>query len=232
MHVRVRAKLPIPQGARRDSLRCFAAAFDIVPKGTKDYNQSIYEWASWPKEKRLETARKLFAESGYSSSNPLRLTISYNTDANHKKVTLAIASMWQKAFGKMGLKVALENQEWKVFLRTRQQGDFQIARDGWIADYNDASSFTNLLFSTNPQNNSHYSNADYDAIQNTANAEQNLAKRQALFEKGMALALSEYPVIPLYHYVAIHLVKPYVGGYTLRDPLDHTHTRSLYVMEH
>lgn len=207
-------------------------AYDLVPVGTVNYRQQTYEWATWSYEKRVQKAQELFQESGYSANHPLKVTLSYNTDVGHKKVTLAVASMWQKVFGKNGLKVALENQEWKVFLRTRQQGDFQIARDGWIADYNDASSFANLLFSTNPQNNSHYNNSEYDQIQNNANAEQNIEKRQALFEKGMQLALSEYPVIPLYNYVAIHLVKPYVGGYTMRDPLDHTYTRSLYVMEH
>lgn len=209
-----------------------SSAYDLIPNGTVNYTQQKYEWASWSYEKRVQKAQELFKESGYSETNPLKITVSYNTDIGHKKVTLAVASMWQKVFGKNGLKVALENQEWKVFLRTRQQGDFQIARDGWIADYNDASSFANLLYSTNPQNNSHYNNPMYDQIQNSANAEQDLKKRQELFEKGMQLALSEYPIIPLYNYVAIHLVKPYVGGYTLHDSLDHTHTRNLYVVEH
>lgn len=207
-------------------------AYDLLPIGTANYTQQKYEWSTWSAEKRLQEAQKLYQEAGYSKDNPLKITITYNTDILHKKVTLTAASMWQKAFGNLGLKVALENQEWKVFLRTRQQGDYMVARDGWIADYNDASTFTNLLVTKNPQNNSGYTNPEYNAIQKEAEVEQNVTKRKELFEKGMRLALADYPIIPLYNYVSLHLVKPYVGGYTQKDPLDHIHTRNLYITDH
>lgn len=206
-------------------------AYDVVPKGTLSYDQQNYEWATWPTQKRLETARKLFAEAGYSESNPLNLNISYNTDVVHKKITVAVASMWTEAFGR-GVKVGLTNQEWKVFLKTRQQGDFQVARDGWQADYNDASTFLNLFTSTNPQNNSHYKNPKYDALLKQAAVESNPKKRQKILQDASKLALADYPVIPVYYYVTSHLFKPYVGGYTGKNALDHMYTRNYYIVEH
>lgn len=207
-------------------------AYDVVPKGTIDYDQQNYAWSTWPTQKRLEEARKLFEESGYSAKNPLNITISYNTDVVHKKITLAVASMWMEAFGSKGLKVDLTNQEWKVFLKTRQQGDFQVARDGWQADYNDASTFLNLFTSTNPQNNAHYKNLKYDALLKQASTESNPKKRQKIMQDASKLALADYPVIPVYYYVTSHLFKPYVGGYTGKNALDHMYTKNYYIVDH
>lgn len=207
-------------------------AYDVVPTGTIDYVQQNYDWASWPAAKRLEEAKKLYLESGYSEKKPLNITISYNTDVVHKKITLAVASMWEKAFGKMGLKVSLTNQEWKVFLKTRQQGDYQVARDGWQADYNDASTFLSLFDSSNPQNNAHYKNPKYDALLKQAAREYNVKKRGEIMQEASRMALADYPVIPVYYYVTAHLFKPYVGGYTGKNPLDHMYTKNYYVVDH
>lgn len=207
-------------------------AYDVVPKGTLDYTQQNYEWSTWPADKRIDVARKLFKEAGYSDKNPLSLTISYNTDVVHKKITLAVASMWTSAFGSKSVKVELVNQEWKVFLKTRQQGDFQVARDGWQADYNDASTFLNLFSSTNPQNNSDYKNPQYDELLKKASVESKTAKRKEIMQQASRLMRADYPVIPIYYYVTSHLFKPYIGGYTGKNALDYMYTRSYYVLEH
>lgn len=207
-------------------------AYDVVPKGTLDYTQQNYEWSTWPADKRIEAARKLFKEAGYSDKNPLNLTISYNTDVVHKKITLAVASMWTSTFGSKSVHVELVNQEWKVFLKTRQQGDFQVARDGWQADYNDASTFLTLFSSTNPQNNAHYKNAQFDELLKKASVESKAAKRKEIMQQASRLMRADYPVIPVYYYVTSHLFKPYVGGYTGKNALDHMYTRNYYVLEH
>ena len=206
-------------------------AYDLVPLGTQDYTQQNYEWSNWSAEQRVAEAKKLFSEAGYSAEKPLKLKISYNTDINHKKVTLAVAAMWQNTFGRDGLQVELENQEWKVFLKTRQQGDYVVARDGWQADFNDASTFTDLLRSSNPQNNSKYTNNKIDDLLSKATIEKNPAERRKILETSMRTAMADYPVIPLYSYVTTHLVKPYVGGYTGKNPLDHMYTKYYYVIE-
>ena len=62
----------------------------------------------------------------------------FNTDDKHKAIGEALQSMWQEV---LGVNVTLSNQDWNVFLNSRKQGQYQIARNGWIADYNDACSF-------------------------------------------------------------------------------------------
>lgn len=208
-----------------------SAAYDIVPVGTADYLQQNYEWANEPRDQILAEAQKLYGEAGFSPEKPLQITISYNTNVLHKKVMIAVAAMWSKAFAKQGLKVNLLNQEWKVFLKTRQQGDYQVARDGWIADYNDVSSFADLFRSGNPQNNSHYSNPKYDEQMALAAREMNPKKRQEIMQNAVQMMLNDYPVIPLYAYVTTHLVKKHVKGFSNRNPLDHQYSRHFYLVD-
>ena len=77
-------------------------------------------------------------------------TINYlfNTSSGHQK----IAEYLQSAFATVGIKLALESQEWAVFLNTRKDGNYSIARNGWLADYNDACSFLDM-WTTNSGNN-------------------------------------------------------------------------------
>ena len=93
-------------------------------------------------------AKELLTEAGYGPGKPLKFELLYNTDDNHKKVAVAVASMWKK----LGVQVSLVNQEWKTYLETKKQGNFDVGRAGWIADYNEASSmldpvsYTHLLY--------------------------------------------------------------------------------------
>ena len=97
-------------------------------------------------------ARRLYAQAGYSAENPLRVEVLYNTNENHKRISVAIASMWKE---QLGVETSLVNQEWKVFLETKnRKEDTQVFRAGWIGDYDDAYSFAQLMHSKNAQNDS------------------------------------------------------------------------------
>lgn len=69
--------------------------------------------------------------------------------------------MWQT---ELGVTVNLSNQDWNVFLKSRKDGDFQIARNGWIADYNDPCSFLDMWYTGGGNNDAQYSNPEYDAL--------------------------------------------------------------------
>ena len=86
--------------------------YDIVSMGTKNYNQSKYDWVSLSFKDRVNKAQKLLAEAGYGTKNPLKIKILYSTNENNKKLVLAIAAMWKQ---NLNVDVTLENQEWKVF---------------------------------------------------------------------------------------------------------------------
>lgn len=201
---------------------------DIVPFGMADYKHQSYAWEKLSQTERIAEAQKLYKEAGYSKEKPLIITYSYNTNVLHKKIAIALASMWEQA---LGVKVSLTNQEWKVFLTERGEGRFVTARDGWIADYSDPSTFLDLFHSKNPQNHVKYKNPKYDALLNQASLEQNKQKRSKILEQASSLMMNDYPMISLYTYVVTHLVKSYVGGYTGENPLDHMYSKNFYIID-
>lgn len=185
------------------------------------YRNDVYEWESWTMPQRLAQAKKLYAEAGYSANNPLTVTISYNTLDKHRKVALAIASMWKNT---LGVNTELNNQEWKIFIKTRVKGDYEIARDAWIAgkDITDYLDFSYLCHAN--QNNSHYCNPEYDRLVQKADRSSDPAQAQQLYHQAIQIVLKDYPIIPIVQSTYYRLVKPYVHGY---DP-SNNHTDELY----
>ena len=203
-------------------------AYSWTPRVT-GYTQQPPDWAGWTQERRNTEARRLFKESGHSEANPLTIQILYNTSENHKRLAVAIASMWKQV---LGVETKLLNQEWKVFLETRKQKTMPgVARNGWIGDYNDAYSFTQLLASDNEQNDSGFANDEYDALLDRAAVEPDMQKRAELMEAAERLMLEEQPIIPIYFYVSKHLIKPWVGGFE-PNIMDHHYTKNFHILKH
>jgi oligopeptide transport system substrate-binding protein len=203
-------------------------AYSWTPRVT-GYTQQPPDWAGWTQERRNTEARRLFKESGHSEANPLTIQILYNTSENHKRIAVAIASMWKQV---LGVETKLFNQEWKVFLETRKQKTMPgVARNGWIGDYNDAYSFTQLLASDNEQNDSGFANDEYDALLDRAAVEPDMQKRAELMEAAERLMLEEQPIIPIYFYVSKHLIKPWVGGFE-PNIMDHHYTKNFHILKH
>ncbi len=194
----------------------YSTATDTVEGGK--YKGLDYEWGSWSRDKQIAEAKKLYAEAGYSATNPYTVSISYNTNDLHKKTALAVAAMWKSV---LGVNVNLQNQEWKTFIQTRHKGGYQIARDGWIADYNSVTSYTNLYECKNDQNNSHYCNSKYDKLIEQAKADTNQDHKVDFYREALRIPLNDYAVIPLFQYTIQVLVKPYVTGFD-------SNTNSLY----
>ncbi|MDO4251095.1 MAG: ABC transporter substrate-binding protein, partial [Moraxella sp.] len=130
-----------------------------VISGMKNYTP---EWKSWDKAKRIEEAKKLLTEAGYSTSNPLKFELLYNTSETHKKLAVAAASFWKDNLGFVD--VSLTNQEWKTYLETRRQQKFDMSRGGWCADYNEPSTFLNTFRINNSNNNGKYNNPEFDKL--------------------------------------------------------------------
>ena len=102
----------------------------------------------------VETLKKYYtydAATGKFTDFP-SLTYLYNTSAGHK----AIGEYIQSAFAAIGITMNLENQEWNTFLNTRKNGDYSVARNGWLADYNDAICFLDMWTSGSGNNDIQY----------------------------------------------------------------------------
>ncbi len=98
----------------------------------------------------INTLKKYYAfdeESGKFTNVPA-LTYIYNTDDNHQ----AIGEYIQGALSVLGISVELTNQEWNTFLNTRKEGDYTVARNGWLADYNYPISFLDMWITVSGNN--------------------------------------------------------------------------------
>ena len=204
-------------------------AYSWVPPNVMNYESIYYEWKDWPIEKRIKEAKILFSKAGYGPDNPLEIEIRYNTNENHKKIAIVIASMWKRH---LGVKTTLYNEEWKVFLANRKGKKVtQVFRAGWIADYNDAYSFAELLHSQHGINDGGYNNSEYDRNLELSATEANVERRKQYLQNAEQLMLKDYAIIPIYHYTSKHMVKPYVGGY-VDNTMDHHYSKHLYILKH
>jgi len=195
------------------------AAYSFVPPGVAYYDKPAeVQWKDLPIAERLKKAKALLAEAGFGPDNPLEFTLRYNTSENHKRIAVAVVSMWKA----IGVKAELFNSEVKVHYADLKQGDFQVARAGWIADYNDAQNFLYLLETRTGANNyGRYSNDEYDTLMIDAEVTSDLEKRAQMMLKAESLAMRDQPVIPIYHYVSKSLVSKKVEGYV--DNPQHIH---------
>jgi oligopeptide transport system substrate-binding protein len=201
-------------------------AYGAIVKGTNGADVTSYEWSTWPMDKKVAEAKKLLAEAGVTAGTKLKFA--YNTSDYHKKMAIFAASEWKT---KLGLDLELEAMEFKVLIKKRNDKDYQIARNGWVADYNDATTFLALIQCGNDQNVQNSCNKQADALIDEGNSSLDPAKRKQLLTQGAKLAMEDYPMLPLLQYTVPRLVKSYVGGYTSTNTLDRYRGKDLYIIK-
>ncbi len=154
----------------------------------------------------LAEARRLLAEAGYPDGKGLRpIELLYNTSQNHKKIAEALQQMWRQ---NLGINVSLVNQEWKVYLDSQDTLNYDLSRAGWIADYVDPNTFFDLWRTGDGNNDTGFSNADYDRLLEESLATADEAARRALFARMDAILMDELPIIPLYFYTRTYAANP------------------------
>ena len=118
--------------------------------------------------------------------------------------------MWKR---ELNIDITISNQEWKVYLNSVSQREFQVARRGWIGDYVDANNFLDLFITDGGNNNTGYANDIYDdIILNLAPKAKTREERYELFYKAESMMMDEMPIIPIYTYTSKHLIHPSVEG--------------------
>jgi oligopeptide transport system substrate-binding protein len=202
-------------------------AYNFAHQQVAGLKFDLPEYATWTQKERDAKAKALLSEAGFGPDKPLKFTLLYNTSENHKKNAIAIASMWKKA---LGVKVELENQEWKTFLETRRSGTYDVTRAGWCGDYNEASTFLSLLQSNNASNDFSYHSAPYDAFMDAAMKSNTDAQRSNNYRKAEAQLATDMPIAPIYHYVNARLVRANVGGYPMHNAEDLIYSKDLYII--
>ena len=181
-------------------------AYCFTPPNTGGFNAK--EGYDYNPRKAKQLLDSYLKEKGMDELPPFEL--SYNTSEGHKKVAEALQAMWKKA---LGIEIQLLNMEWKVFLSTISNGDYSIARAGWIGDYVDANTFLHLWRTGDGNNLTGWSNADYDLSLQLAEQSLEPLERFTHFQKCEDLLADEVPILPLYFYVQVSLRHPTVKGW-------------------
>ena len=122
--------------------------------------------------------------------------------------------------------------EFKVLVKKRHDGTFELARDGFIADYNDATNFLALVRCDSDQNNNFNCNRKAEDLINQAEQSDDAGKRKELLTQATKMIMDDYPMIPLVQYSLPRLVKSYVGGYSLQNAQDRFRSKDLYIIKH
>ena len=181
-------------------------AYNWTHWAVADFERPHSEWADdMDQAQRIEKAKELMAEAGYSTDNPLELRLQYNTSDDHKKIAIA-ASQMLKA---IGVNIVLDNYEWKIHTDRMQSQDFDMARYAWCGDYNEASTYLDLMTSYSGHNNGQWFNDQYDQIMADSKT---AADPQPLYQQAETLLTDEMPIIPIYHYANVDMIAADIKG--------------------
>ena len=186
----------------------------MVPYGLKDDADKDFREANGNLIKMDDKEAAKLLEEGLAEENMTKddlngMVIVYNTDENHKKIAQAIQEMWNS---KLGISLKLENMEFQTLIDRRRQGDFSIARAGWVGDYADPMTMLDLFTTGNPQNNSRWGDPEFDKLIKTAKTTLDSKERMDSMKEAEKILMRDKPVVPIYFYTATYVTKPNVKG--------------------
>ncbi|MFC4777892.1 peptide ABC transporter substrate-binding protein [Paenibacillus sp. GCM10023252] len=183
-------------------------SFGFVPPGItgveKQYREEIKD--DFFKEDAAE-AKKLLAEGLKEQGLDKfpKVTVIFNTSDGHKKIAEAIVEMWRQ---NLGIEVGIENQDFPVLLKNRTAMNYQIARAGWGADYNDPMTYLDMFVTNGTQNNTGFASAEYDSLIKKAYSTDDQKVRMDALSKAEKILMDEMPIMPIYYYSNVYMVKP------------------------
>lgn len=156
-------------------------------------------------------AKKLLAEAGYPGGKGFpKFEYLHNVSSGHQAIGEALQNMWKK---ELGIECTLSAQEWGVFTATRRKGDYDVARNGWLGDYNDPISFLDMWETKSGNNDSKWSNAEFDALIKTIKGTDDRTVRYDAMHKAEDILMAEMPQAPIYYYVDIYLKSAKLEGF-------------------
>jgi oligopeptide transport system substrate-binding protein len=190
----------------------------FVPTGlsdvetTTEFHEKSNKWYSVDPadyEANVKEAKKLLEDAGYPNGKGFP-TVELMINPGHESVAEAVIYMWQQ---ELGINATISSQDWAVFSDTRNSGDYQIARHGWLADYNDPISFLDMWVTGGGNNDAQYSNAEYDKLIKQVKASSDREERITLMHQAEEILAKDMPIIPLYFYTDLYLKSDKLEGF-------------------
>ena len=197
-------------------------AFTFTPGATAGFEVPAVAFGQMTQDERNAKATELMAAAGYGPDNPLKFEYMYNTSEGHKKIAIGAQQMWKET---LGAEATLANQEWKTFLKTRGGQNFDVARGGWCGDYNEASTFLDLMTTPSGYNDGKFSNAEVDELMTSARTMSDATSNYTRVEEIMA---NEMPIIPVYHYTGVFMLRNNLKGWPFNNVEQNVYSRDLY----
>jgi len=157
----------------------------------------------------LAKAKELLAAAGYPEGQGLPVLEYMTNDSGYHKV---VAEYLQSCWKELGVTMDIKILEWSTFTPTRRKGDYQIARDGWVYDYDDPSNMLNLFNSISGNNSAKYNNPEMDKLLNEANSTADLAVHYQKLHEAENLLLEESGIAPVAYYNDFWMQKSNLKG--------------------
>lgn len=148
---------------------------------------------------------------------PRRITVKYNSGVEgHKLIAERLQQVWQD---NLGITIELASQEWKTFLKDTREGNYEVARMGWIGNFPDTEAeFLPPFKCDSPDNRTKWCNERFMELFREAEATMDRKQRLRIVYEMEKLMIEEAPIIPLYIYTQHHLQKPYMRDLAINFP--------------
>ena len=194
-------------------------AYNFTHLKTAGFTMPDIAYAGLTQSERDAEARRLFGESGVGD---LTLKLIYNTSESHKQIATVVSQMWKQ---KLGVRTELANFEWKTYLDIRGNQEFDVARSGWCGDYNEASTFLDLLTTTHGSNDGKYSNAKVDELMR---ASKTAEEPGAIYAEVERILADDMAIVPIYHYANTFLLSADIRGWPYDNVENNWYSKNLY----
>ena len=199
-------------------------AYTFTHWATAGFEVPELEDATMTQAERDAKAEELFqaavADGAVSEDETYKLI--YNTSDSHKQIATVVSQMWKQ---KLGVNTTLENYEWATYVDVRGEQNFDVARSAWCGDYNEASTFLDLMTSNNGNNDGKYANDEVDALMEEAKT---MADPQPNYTQVEEILAEDVAIIPIYFYSRAIMLRPDVKGWPFENVQNMWYSKDLY----